>query len=71
MESAFESWIGQPVIVRVALGHVRISLRGTVLKEQNESLLMKARYGPDLEIRKSTLLAIEEAGACSRGHTQS
>ena len=62
MESAFASWIGQRVIVRLALGNTRLSLRGIVLEEQADSLLMRAQYGPDLRICKTTVLAIEEGG---------
>lgn len=62
MEAVFESWIGQPVIMRLAVGYIRLSLRGTVLKEQVESLLLRPENGPDLEINKGTVLAIEEAG---------
>lgn len=60
MESAFDSWIGQTVIVHLALGHMRLSLRGTVLKENAQTLLMKAQYGPDVEVSKTNVLAIEE-----------
>jgi len=62
METPFESWIGQPAIVRIALKHNTLSVRGTLLKEQAETLLMKAENGPDLEISKKTVLAIEEVG---------
>jgi hypothetical protein len=60
MASAFDSWIGQTVIVHLALGQVRLSLRGTVLTEKAQTLLMKAQYGPDLEVSKMNVLAIEE-----------
>jgi len=61
MDAVFEPWIGQPVIVRLAVGYIRLSLRGTVLKEQQETLLLRPENGPDLEINKDTVLAIEEA----------
>jgi hypothetical protein len=61
MEAVFESWIGQPVIMRLAVGYVRLSLRGTVLKEREETLLLRPENGPDLEINKNTVLAVEEA----------
>jgi len=65
MESVFESWIGQPVIVRVAVGPCNWSLRGKVLKEQGETLLMRPQCGPDIEISKSNVLAIEEMSSRS------
>jgi hypothetical protein len=58
--SAFEPWIGQPVVLRLTLGQVKLSIQGMVLKEQAETLLMRPQYGPDLEICKTKVLAIEE-----------
>jgi len=62
MASAFESWIGQPVIVHLALGQRKVSLRGVVTKEQPGTLLMRVQFGPDLEVNKTNVLAVEEAG---------
>jgi hypothetical protein len=62
MRNAFESWMGQPVIVRLAWGHVKLSLCGMVLKEETDTLLMRPHSGPDLEICKTKVLAIEEIG---------
>ena len=61
METAFASWIGRPVVVHIALGRIKLSLRGMVLKEQTDTLLLRAHYGPDVKIGKTTVLAIEEA----------
>jgi hypothetical protein len=46
----------------VALGRVKLSLRGTLLKDHSESLLMRPEVGSDVEILKTNVLAIEEAG---------
>jgi len=67
MESAFQSWIGHRVVVRVSLGHIKLSLRGRVIKERSETLLMRPQFGPDLEICKTKVLAIEEVGARPSG----
>lgn len=64
-ETPFESWIGQPVIVRLALKHTVVSLRGTVLKDRAETVLMRDEHGLQLEISKNTVLAIEEVRAHS------
>ena len=66
MGRVFESWIGQPVTVHLAVGQIRLSLRGTLLQEQKETLLMRLQHGPDLEICKTELLAIEEVDSSSR-----
>jgi len=60
MEGAFESWIGQEVVVQVALGQIRVRLRGMLLKERTATLLMRPAVGSDIEIPKTTVLAIEE-----------
>ena len=62
MMKAFEPWVGQAVLVRVHLGRVRLSLRGTLLKDHSETLLMRPEVGSDVEIPKTSVLAIEEAG---------
>ena len=67
MEAVFESWIGQPVIMRLTVGYIRLSLRGIVLKEGDETLLLRPDNGPDLEINKNAVLAIEEASVHRNG----
>lgn len=61
MESAFQPWIGQPVVVQMALGQIRASVRGILLRDQSETLLMKTQGGSELKIPKVTVLAVEEA----------
>ena len=63
MQSAFESWVGQHVLVRLTLGNARVSLRGILLKDLMETLLMGPEFGSELEIPKKIILAIEEVGA--------
>jgi hypothetical protein len=62
MESAFEPWIGQAVVVQLTLGQIKLSLRGTLLKDQSETLLVRPEAGSDVEIPKTKVLAIEESG---------
>ena len=65
MGGVFEPWIGQPVVLQVTIGPFKLRLLGKVLKEQQETLLMRPQCGPDLEISKTKVLAIEEyAHAC-------
>jgi hypothetical protein len=63
MEGVFESWTGQLVVVQLALGQSKLRLSGQVLKEDEETLLMRPECGPDLRIAKTTVLAIEEMDA--------
>ncbi|HTQ61046.1 MAG TPA: hypothetical protein VMI32_12515 [Candidatus Solibacter sp.] len=62
MKNAFEPWVGQVVLVQVTLGRIKLSLRGTLLKDRPETLLMKPEAGSEVEIAKTNVLAIEEAG---------
>lgn len=60
MENAFEAWIGQEVVMRLGFGQIKVSVRGVLLGDLNETLLMKPEAGPDIEIAKCKVLAIEE-----------
>jgi hypothetical protein len=60
MQNAFQSWIGQKVVVQLAFGPAKVSLRGMFLRDQEKSLLMRPEAGPDIEIAKTRVLAIEE-----------
>lgn len=62
METTFGPWIGQPVVVQLGLGAVKLSVRGTFLEDRDESLLVKPEDGSDVEIPKTKVLSIEEAG---------
>ena len=59
MTDAFESWMGQKVVVQLGLGVSKVSLRGILLRDLTETLLMKPEVGPNIEIAKTKILAIE------------
>lgn len=67
MRDAFESWVGQEVVVQLGFGRIKVSLRGVLLRDLTETLLMKADAGPNIEIAKARILAIEEVGRGSDG----
>jgi len=67
MQNAFESWIGQQVVVQLGFGQIKVSLRGVLLRNQTETLLMRPEAGTDIEIAKAKVLAIEEVRRCSHG----
>ena len=58
--SAFASWIGQPVVLQVALGDIRVPLRGKLLKDTGDTLRMRIGDGWDVDIYKTMVLAVEE-----------
>jgi hypothetical protein len=72
MESAFEPWIGQDVVVQLTVGRIKLSLLGTLLKDQSETLMVKLEAGCEVEIPKKYVLAIEEPRrCCTRGPSRS
>ena len=60
MDSAYKSWIGQAVVLQVALGDIKVPVRGRLLKDGGESLRMRIGDGWDVDIYKTMILAVEE-----------
>ena len=60
MNNAFEPWIGQAVVLQVALGEIRVPLRGKLLKDGGETLRVRIGDGWDVDIYKSMVLAVEQ-----------
>ena len=66
MRNAFESWIGQEVVVQLGFGPIKVSLRGVLLQDQGDTLLMRPKAGTYIEIAKTQVLALEEVERCSQ-----
>ncbi|OLD81352.1 MAG: hypothetical protein AUF67_08505 [Acidobacteria bacterium 13_1_20CM_58_21] len=60
MDDAFNAWIGQPVVLQVALGEIKVPLRGKLLKDGGETVRMRIGEGWDVDIYKTMILAVEE-----------
>jgi len=60
MHSAFAAWIGQPVVLQVALGDIRVPLRGKLLREGADTVRMRIGDKWDVDIYKTMVLAVEE-----------
>jgi hypothetical protein len=60
MHSGFAAWIGQPVILQVALGDIKVPLRGKLLKEGGDTVRMRIGNMWDVDIYKTMVLAVEE-----------
>ena len=60
MDTAYQPWIGQAVVLQVALGDVKVPLRGRLLKDGGETLRMRIGDGWDIDIYKTMVLAVEE-----------
>ena len=62
MDSAFKVWVGQPVVLQVALGDIKVPLRGKLLRDGNDTVRMRIGDGWDVDIYKAMILAVEEDG---------
>jgi hypothetical protein len=60
MEGAYSLWLGQPVILQVASGDVRVPLRGTIIGETPDAVRLRVGEGWDVDIYKAMVLAVEE-----------
>ena len=60
MDSAYATWLGQSVVLQVALGDIRVPLRGTLLKDGGETVRMRIGEGWDVDIYKTMILAVEQ-----------
>jgi hypothetical protein len=62
MEKGYSVWLGHSVILQVALGDIRVPLRGKLLKENGETVRMRIGEGWDVDIYKTMILGVEEDG---------
>ena len=67
MDSAYATWIGQSVVLQVALGDIKVPLRGKLLKDGAETVRMRIGDGWDVDIYKDMIESVElDAGAQTR-----
>jgi len=60
MQTGFNGWLGQLVVLQVALGDIKVPLRGKLLKESTETVRMRIGDGWDVDIYKAMILGVEE-----------
>lgn len=60
MDSAFKTWVGQPVVLQVALGDITVPLRGKLVKDGTDTVRMRIGEGWDVDIYKAMIVAVEE-----------
>jgi hypothetical protein len=63
MENAYKAWVGQSVLLQVALGDIKVPLRGTLLKNGSETIRMRIGEGWDVDIYKSMIMTVERDSA--------
>jgi hypothetical protein len=59
MENVYKAWVGQSVLLQVALGDIKVPLRGTLLKNGSETIRMRIGEGWDVDIYKSMIMTVE------------
>jgi hypothetical protein len=62
MQTGFNGWLGHSVVLQVALGDIKVPLRGKLLKESGETVRMRIGEGWDVDIYKAMILGVEEDG---------
>ncbi len=62
MEAGYNAWLGQAVVLQVALGDIKVPLRGRLLKEGGETVRMRVGDGWDIDIYKAMILTVEKDG---------
>lgn len=62
MQTGYKAWLGQAVVLQVALGDIKVPLRGKLLKENAETVRMRVGDGWDIDIYKSMILGVERDG---------
>ena len=60
METGYQTWVGQAVVLQVALGDIKVPLRGKLLKEGGETVRMRIGEGWDVDIYKAMIVAVEQ-----------
>jgi len=59
MDGGYAIWMGQPVVLRVVVGNIRVPLRGLLLGETSESVRLRIADSWDVDIYKSMVVAVE------------
>lgn len=59
MEGGYAVWMGQPVILRVVAGTLRVPVRGRLVSETDTVLRLRIADNWDVDIFKSMVVAVE------------
>jgi hypothetical protein len=60
MEGTYTVWMGQPVILRVVAGNLRVPVRGRLVSETTNVVRLRIAENWDVDIFKSMVVAIEQ-----------
>ena len=59
MEGGYEVWMGQPVILRVVAGSLKVPLRGRLLSETSDVVRLRIADSWDVDIFKTMVVGVE------------
>ncbi len=59
MEGAYSVWMGQPVVLRVVAGEIRVPLRGRLVGETDNVVRLRIAESWDVDIFKSMILGVD------------
>ena len=59
MEGAYSIWMGQPVILRIVTGGLRVPLRGRLISENAKSVRLRVSDSWEIDIFKSMVTGVE------------
>jgi hypothetical protein len=59
MEGGYALWMGQPVVLQVLAGNLRVPLRGRLVRETDDVVRLRIADSWDVDIFKSMVLAVE------------
>jgi len=62
MQTGYNVWLGQAVVLQVALGDSKVPLRGKLLREGGDTVRMRIGEGWDVDIYKNMILDVEQDG---------
>lgn len=62
MNSVYGAWLGQPVVLQVSVGDLKVPLRGKLLGESKDALRVRIGDGDgwDVDIFKTMIMAVEQ-----------
>lgn len=59
MEGGYTIWMGQPVVLHIVAGTLRVPLRGRLVSETNDVLRLRIADSWDVDIFKSMVASVE------------
>lgn len=59
MKGGYAVWMGQPVILQVVAGDMRVPLRGRLLSETSDVVRLRIADSWDVDIFKSMVVGVE------------